>query len=203
MRTPLANDCYYHIYNRGVLKQPIYFEEKDYLRFIHDLYEFNDARPAPKFGRTSSTDRRCLVSIFAWCLMPNHFHLFLQQQKEGGISLFLKKLGGGYAKFINEKYQRSGHVFQGKFQSKLIENDPYFVHLSRYIHLNPLDTIDRAVNPNIETVDFINQYRWSSYLDWIGTKNFPSVIDMQNLDAVRGMDQKKYRQSMLEWLPSM
>ena len=92
MRPPLVNDCFYHIYNRGVLKQPIFFEEKDYVRFIHDLYEFNDTRHAPRFGCPTSEDRVPIVSILAWGLMPNHFHIFLQQKREGGISLFSKNL---------------------------------------------------------------------------------------------------------------
>lgn len=209
MRPPLVNECYYHIYNRGVLKQPIFFEEKDYVRFVHDLYEFNDTNPAPKFGGPTSDCRTQVVSIIAWCLMPNHFHIFLQQRTEGGISLFLKKLGGGYTMYVNEKYKRSGHVFQGKYKSKLVENDAYFLHLSRYIHLNPTELLDSNQNPNQETDKhrsvhkLLERYRWSSYMDWIGTKNFPSVpsvLDIRLVEQMRQMNEREYCQFVAEGL---
>ena len=206
MRPPLVNDCYYHVYNRGVIKQPIFFEEKDYVRFVHDLYEFNDASPAPKFGCSTSDDRAPVVSILAWGLMPNHFHIFLRQRCEGGISLFLKKLGGGYTNYVNEKYERSGHVFQGKYKVKMVENDAYFLHLSRYIHLNPVELVDLGkdaeadANHKKSTHDFLSQYRWSSYLDWIGTKNFPSVMDAQLVEKMRQMNGAEYSQFVIDGL---
>jgi len=107
----------------------------------------------------------------------------------------MKKLGGGYTNYINLKYDRSGHVFQGKFKSKLIETDAHFAHISRYIHLNPIDLI----GDNWERGDFLSQYKWSSYLDWIGTKNFPSVLDIPSMMSIRGMSAIEYKQFVLEW----
>ena len=209
MRPPLVNDCFYHIYNRGVLKQPIFFEEKDYIRFVHDLYEFNDTHNAPRFECSASNDRVPLVSILAWALMPNHFHLFLQQRIEGGVSLFLKKLGGGYTMYVNEKYKRSGHVFQGRYKAKPVENDAYFLHLSRYIHLNPTELLDPNANSDElteksnKTQQFLMQYRWSSYLDWIGTKNFPSVLDSRLVEQMRQISGREYYDFVSEWLENV
>lgn len=185
-----TEQIFYHIYNRGVEKRNIFQEENDYFRFIHDLYEFNDTNPANPNnrrivgGRTSnnSNKRDLLVNIVCFCLMPNHFHLVLQAVKENGITQFMKKLGTGYAMYFNEKYDRVGSLFQGRFKSVLIENDEQFMHLSRYIHLNPIEIVEPSWKENDVIQDwpkakkFLENYRYSSYLDYIGTKNFPSVI---------------------------
>lgn len=101
------NGGFYHVYNRGVEKRESFLEESDYFRFIHDLYEFNDAGPANPnnqriVGGTTSNNnngvfhkRDGLVEIICFCLMPNHHHLILKQSKEGGITQFMKKLGTG------------------------------------------------------------------------------------------------------------
>lgn len=168
------NDHYYHIYNRGADKRQIFLDSSDYVRFIHYLYEFNGGEIVPNFTRdivegftSNIKERDLLVEIVAFCLMPNHFHLILKQVKDGGITKFMRKLGTGYAMYFNKRNKRSGVLFQGKFKSILIENDEYLAHLSRYIHINPLE----ISNSNL------NNYRWSSYLDYIGIKNFPSVIN--------------------------
>src|SRR3989338_690435 len=84
--------------------------------------------------------REPLVSIGAWCLMTNHFHLLVRQEVDGGITKFMRKLGVGYSMFFNIKYQRQGALFGGLFKSKLIGvKDKYMKHLFGYIHLNPLD----------------------------------------------------------------
>ena len=131
-----VNNYFYHIYNRGIDGRDIFNEEKDYLRFIHCLYEFNDKRPALPyrwlFKKEEVLNKKnpgeLLVNILCFCLMPNHFHLILQQIIEGGITKFMRKLGTGYTMYFNEKYERSGVLFQSKFKSILIETDEYFLH---------------------------------------------------------------------------
>lgn len=189
---PFVNDCYYHVFNRGVLKQPIFFEKSDYLRFLHDLYEFNNVFPAPHDKRGEIQSRRVrepLVSILAWCLMPNHFHLFLKQKVENGVSLFMQKLGIGYTTYINKKYDRSGHLFQGRFKTKMIDSDAYLFHISRYIHCNPLDLFDPDWEHGLDATKrqdaqkFLSAYPWSSYKNWIGDSPFSSVIDMNEVTS--------------------
>ena len=125
--------------------------------------------------------RKLLVEILAWCLMPNHYHLLLRQRKENGIVLFMQKLGTGYTNYFNQKYHRVGPLFQGKFKAILVENDNYLTHLSRYIHLNPIELIDpdqkkSRIKNWTKAKKFLEKYRYSSYLDYIGKKNFPSLI---------------------------
>ncbi len=187
-----TNEYLYHIYNRGVDKRDIFLEDSDYYRFLHDLYEFNDKNPVPADFRHSTVrhptsykfgerERELLVEIICFVLMPNHFHLILRQLQDEGISLFMKKIGG-YSCFFNQKHERSGTLFQGRFQSVLIDSDEYLMHLSRYIHLNPLDLLEKdwkekGIKNKDKAQEFLNNYYWSSYLDYIGENNYPSLIN--------------------------
>ena len=115
--------------------------------------------------------------------MKNHYHLILSARIENGISKFMQKVMIGYVKYFNEKYKRSGTLFQGKTKKVPIENEAHFYHILHYVHLNPLDYLNGATEwreRKVEDVDValahLKKYRWSSYLDYCGVKNFPSVI---------------------------
>ena len=187
----------YHALNRGVDKRIIFLDTQDYARFVHDMFEFNTDKPASNTYRTKMFDLRSrtfgnipsertgerLVDIHGWCLMHNHYHLLLSEKVPGGLILFLRRLNIGYAKYFNERYMRSGTLFQGRTKKLLIDNDGYFLHILNYIHLNPLDTLKsatgwrgRKIENTQEAITILKEYRWSSYLDYIGTKNFPSIL---------------------------
>ena len=142
----------YHVLNRGVDKRKIFMNDRDYFRFIHDLFEFNDEdkvlnndfrfrRPTIDVGHqyVEHKKRKMLVDILAFCLMPNHYHLMLSSRVENGVSLFMKKLNGGYAKYFNMGHQRTGTLFERRYKSVLINGQAHFIHMPYYIHLNPLD----------------------------------------------------------------
>lgn len=195
---------YYHIYNRGIDKRIIFKSSYDYQRFIMLLYVANNEKSIrlddvlnknkKSFQEVFSIKRnKPLVSIGAWVLMPNHFHIILREEVEGGISKFMKKLGTGYSMFFNIKYQRTGGLFGGPFKSKHISEDLYLKHLFGYLHLNPLDIkfcgweqlIDKK-NPK-ELKDFLMKYLYSSYQDYIAKdrpeqgilskNNFPNYFE--------------------------
>lgn len=197
-----ATGEYYHIFNRGVEKRNIFLQISDYFRFIFCLYELNDKkmvvmrdrmeeRKMRRRGRKVSIgdtygfyNRRgeLLVEVITFCLMPNHYHLILRQLVDGGVSLFMKKLSNSYTGYFNEKYKRKGvgSLFQGCFKAVHVENDRQLAALIAYIFTNPVELIEKnwkeegAEDPQ-EAVKFLKTYRWSSYLDCIGTPNFPSV----------------------------
>ncbi|MDP3725330.1 MAG: transposase [Nanoarchaeota archaeon] len=223
MTKPINN--IYHIYNRGVDKRNVFLEKRDYLRFIHDLFEFNDEAPATPSNITYQTRKpaqiqahtidKCLevqplnkkeqlTHVLAFCLMPNHFHLLLQQISENGIEEFMRKLGTGYTGYFNLKHKRSGHLFQGRYKSEEITDDAYLLHIPTYIHLNPLDISNpgwrekQIENPE-EALKFLKNYRWSSFLDYIGQKNFPSVTQREFLQQIIG-DSKEYKKEIKQWL---
>lgn len=202
----------YHIYNRGVEKRKIFLKDEDYFRFIHDLFEFNDIAPAGKFfkfgGSTSDNTkprkRDLLVEILSFCLMPNHIHLLLRQLKDKGVVKFMHKLGTGYTMYFNGKNERVGPLFQGRFKAVLIDEELHFYYLPYYIHVNPLKLImpkweNRGINNYKKVNQFLNSYRWSSHLDYIGKKNFPSVISMKFLSKLWNGPQK-YRLDFKNWL---
>lgn len=174
----------YHILNRGVDKRDVVIDDHDRVRFMHDLFVFNDEYATPHFnlGRrhADNTPRKPLVYIHAFCLMPNHYHLLLSPLIESGISLFMKKLNMGYSKYFNERYERSGALWQGKFKRILIERDAHFLYIPYYIHLNPLDLQfpewrTGGVQDVTGAIEYLREYRWSSHLDYVGIKNFPSI----------------------------
>ncbi len=166
---PFVNDIYYHIYNRGVDKRRVFLDRRDYERFLLGVIIFNSAdsvgslRDFMRLHALQTSDvwnsrhRRSgsgeLVKIIAYCLLPNHFHLILQQTEEKGISKFLQKLVMGYTKYFNTKYQRSGVLFQGKTKSKPVMTDEYLIWLSAYIN----------INAEIHKVAKVDKYRWSSW----------------------------------------
>lgn len=186
---------FYHIFNRGVEKRDIFQQIADYFRFIFCLYELNDKglvnmrnriknRKDKKYrGATPvSKPKEPLVEIIVFCLMPNHYHLVLRQLVDGGISLFMKKLGDSYVGYFNEKYNRKGmgSLFQDRFKAVHIKDDNQFFNLICYIFTNPIELFKKnwkevgVKNPE-KAIKFLESYRWSSFLDCIGISNFPSV----------------------------
>lgn len=186
----------YHTLNRGVDGRKIFLDDHDRARFVHNLFEFNDTQPAltvrnvdlrsPHFERDRHIERELLVAIHGWTLMNNHYHLLLSELVEGGLTLFLRKLNIGYAKYFNEKYDRTGTLFQGRTKKILIERESHFLYILHYVHLNPLDYLESARNWRLrskgsirnvqEALAHLDAYRWSSYLDYKGIKNFPSIL---------------------------
>ena len=184
----------WHVLNRGVEKRTTFLDDSDRLRFIHDLYAFNDTDSVPNYaqpGRHTDHARDPLVYIHAYCLMPNHYHLLLSPRVENGISLFLKKLNGGYAKYFNERYRRVGSLWQGKYRRIHVHHDAHFMYIPYYIHLNPLDLShpewrDGSVRNTGRALATLQKYRWSSHLDYIGKRNFPSVLHSEFLIDILG-----------------
>lgn len=212
---------FYHLLNRGVDKRSIFLDERDFLRFIHDIFEFNDVSNANPnsghffkqhldIGRPLSEkehkQKKLLIKIHFFCLMSNHYHLLVSPLVEDGIPRFMKKLNMGYAKYFNEKYERSGALFQGKYKRVLIERDAHFLWMPYYIHFNPLDLVapewrdgEKSIKNPKKALDFLENYRWSSHLDYAGKKNFPSVTQRDFfLESFGG--EKAYAQSIEEHL---
>jgi putative transposase len=120
--------------------------------------------------------------------MPNHFHFLVRQKEKNGIVKFMQKLGTGYTMYFNQKQKRVGGLFQGRFKAINIDREVHFIHLPHYIHTNPL-SLNYGGSTSIE---FLENYRWSSFPDYIGKKNFPSVTKREFLLNVFGSE-KKYK----------
>jgi REP element-mobilizing transposase RayT len=141
----LAPGEYYHVYNRGVDRQAIFFCRDNYLFFLRRLREH------------LSPD---VVTITAYCLMPNHYHL-LARIESLGFSEAMQSFGTSYTKAINKSRDRCGPLFQSRFRAIHVDNESYLLHLSRYIHLNPVPALVRKPS----------DWEFSSYREYVGLRN--------------------------------
>ncbi|MDP2668733.1 MAG: transposase [bacterium] len=204
----------YHIYNRGVEKRDIFSNDQDRLRFTQSLVIFNDQSPTfnnyrlPKnntlFEVGLPTEREKMVEIMAFALMPNHYHLMVRGITENGVTEFMRKLGTGYTNYFNTKYERVGPLFQGRFKAALVKNERHFLYLPYYIHLNPLDLIDKKwrtqdISGIIKIKKFLESYKWSSHLDYAEEQNFPEIIDKEFLSAIFESP-AQYKKDLLNWV---
>ena len=192
---------FYHLLNRGVDKRSVVLDEQDRVRFIHDLFVFNDVHASANFlhpprpSALPARPRKLLVHLHAFCLMGNHYHLLVSPAVESGVSLFMKKLNMGYAKYFNEKYGRTGALWQGKYKRIRMERDAQFLYIPYYIHLNPLDLQypgwrEGKVAQVKKALAYLRTYRWSSHADYLGEKNFPSLTQRGFLSGMLGSRQK-------------
>lgn len=197
----------YHIFNRGVDKRNIFRSDGDMWRFVQDLYLFNDKKVSTSsllqirhkdgglnfrtlndFLSKNKYERKPLVKIMADCLMPNHFHLILEEIEDGGISKFMHKLGTGYTHYFNKKYKREGNFFQGTFKAVLINEDLYLQYLLIYLNvINPAGLIKPGIKREgikINDIDgvmrFAENYPWSTHQDYL-RKRDSIVIDKGEL----------------------
>lgn len=161
-KVPFANGEYYHVFNRGVAQMNVFRDGFDNKRFLKTMLYYQRLGPKPKFSIFSPTTQELsgevIVDIICYCLMPNHFHFLLRQSADGGVTEFVSKLTNSYTKYFNTKNDRVGPLFQGEFKSVHIVSDGQLLHLSRYIHLNPL--IGHVCAD-------LNSYKWSSYHEYI------------------------------------
>lgn len=169
-----AENTYYHIYNRGVEKRNIFIDNQDYEVFLHllkyylseenealthpiELIAPNDKPIRPRPLRNLNKE----IDLIAYCLMPNHFHLLVKQNTKNGITKLTRSISTTYALYFNRRYKREGTLFQGRYKAVIVKNESYLLHLSRYIHLNPITLLTKT--------DLVT-WPYSSYQYYLGAK---------------------------------
>lgn len=206
----LADDQVYHVYNRGIEKRSIFTTKWEFQRAldVFKFYRFSDLPfrfsqllKLPKDDRekilSEINNNDKLVEIIAFCLMPNHFHFILKQLQPDGIRKFISNFANSYTKYFNTKHERIGPLFEGIFKTVLVENDEQLVHLSRYIHLNPVSSFI------IKSGD-LESYIWSSLCEYLNENdnNFCAKNSVLSLfPSVEGyhkfiLDQISYAQEL-------
>lgn len=198
-KIPLANGEYYHIFNRGVNKIPIFNNASDYKRVILATRYYSSAHTPMRLSRflKLSNEKRAnywleiknlpkLISIISYCFMPNHFHFLLKQKLDRGISKFIKYLQASYALYFNTKYERIGPLLQGQFKAVRIEDDEQLLHVSRYIHLNPYTSYI------LTDIKELEAYPWSSFPDYLGKSETKICSTDEVLSFFR--DKEKYKE---------
>jgi putative transposase len=186
-----------HAYNRGNRKQAIVKSARDRWHFLQMLYYFNNKASIPNTFRELKNllksdfnsrliwpeawrERQPIVKILAFSLLKNHFHLLLKEIKEGGITLFMRKLGTGMTNYYNVKYQESGRLFQGAYKARLADKDNYLKYLSAYIQFkNALDLypggIKKASKNFSKAFNFVLKYPYCSLADYAGGRKSPII----------------------------
>ncbi len=133
-----------------------------------------------------------LVNIVAFCLNPNHFHFIFEQVAESGISQFMKRLSGGYSWYFNNRYKRSGALFQGLFKAKIIDSNEYLLHLSAYVNLN------FKVHQLGDQVAKCTKSSWDEYLTNQGIQICKSGIILKQFES-----RDEYKKFALDTLPAL
>jgi len=183
-KAQLANNEYYHIYNRGVDKREIFSGSKDYKRFLLSMLLMNDEKDGlmirwrnfqashpsssvNEFLRLNLSERKKLVEIIAYCCNSNHYHFVLKQLRDRGIERFMQRVATGYTMYFNEKYHRTGSLFQGRFKSSHIKPEGSLSRLSVYV----------SCNSEVHKVCPAKNYPWCSFLHHIGKRRDDLVRD--------------------------
>lgn len=156
---------YYHVYNRGVDKRVIFQRFGHYLRFLTTIRSILKTGSAtPRLTYNQGLALKSKVDILAYCLMPNHYHFLIKQTQDQGITEFMHKLNTSYTMYFNLNNKRTGRLFEYTFKAKTIESDDLLLHVSRYIHLNPVIT---------KLVELPQEWRWSSFHDYFDIEAKP------------------------------
>ena len=173
-KSPWVSGEIYHVFNRSIAKQPIFLNMNDYQRAIEviSFYLFQKPRlrfshfnrlpinQRQKFLKQMKNENRKLVEVLAYCIMPNHFHFLLKQLENQGISKFMNNFQHSYANYFNLKNKRTGSLMQAMFKGVRIETDEQLLHVTRYIHLNPVTSF-------IIKIADLSEYPWSSFKEYM------------------------------------
>jgi len=159
---------YYHVYNRGVDKKVIFKDDQDYAYFLSLLKKYLTPKQSRRGDHRLYPSYADEVELVAFCLMPNHFHLFLYQSSDRGVERLLKSVSVSYSMYFNKRHSRMGTLFQQRYRAAHISSIEHFLYLSYYIHLNPAD---------------YRRWNWSSLAYYIGDKQAEWVKPHHVLDS--------------------
>lgn len=174
---------YYHIYNRGVEKRNIFLDEQDFTVFLRFLKEYLLPPNHPDLVALQGINPRrkpinCVgdIQLIAYCLMPNHFHLFVKQKTQFGLKSFMKAISTNYVMYFNHKYERVGPLFQGTYKAAFIDSESYYLHVSRYIHSNPVELLARDQPLYSYPYSSYRYYLQKNHPDWLNTEEILSFF---------------------------
>jgi len=171
----------YHVTLRGNHRSDIFLSDGDRDHFLDVLDE---------------SLHRLDVRLYLFCLMTNHVHFVLATPR-GNLSRFMHRLETAYTVTFNRRHQQSGHLMQGRFGARLVDEDGYILRLSRYVHLNPVFTTAQRSRPLGERIEFLRGYPWSSYRSYIGRCRPLEYVDyvpvLSMMSPVKGRQAEAYR----------
>lgn len=196
-KDPLVNEQYYHIINRSIAQYKVFNDRQDYLRiielidlcsFTEFLYKYSDFLELTnqfriQFISRLKTQSPKFVEIIAYCIMPTHIHLLLKQNKENGISKYMAKVLNSYSRYFNIRHQRIGPLWEGKFKNILVKDDEQMLHLTRYLHLNPVSA---------GLVKKPEDWEFSSYHEYVDNREGATICDFETIINTTPKQYKKF-----------
>jgi len=203
-----GNGEIYHVYNRGANSHLIYLDDADRIRFLKGLMLFNDEEVLPtgkallQLWQNPKKAEKQLVTILSYTLMDNHYHLVLEQLVDRGIEKFMQRLSLGYTKYRNQRYGSKGVVFGSPYKAVHIATEEQFLHITRYVHLNPYDHHDYGwregkARSRAAVSELLRVYHWSSYRAYIGLEINPLINSTRILDCFK--DSQDYEGFVISW----
>jgi putative transposase len=171
-KVPLITGQVYHICNKSIAGYIIYNNGSEFERMIETIKFYQEKNTPvsfhhwlkmkkmnnPRLTEIKKSDKKNLVKIIAWCLMPTHFHLIVQQLVDSGISEFMGNIQNCYAKYFNIKHKRKGPLWVGPFKNIIIKTNEQLLHMTRYLHLNPVTA---------GLIDDMEEWEYSSYKEYL------------------------------------
>lgn len=208
----MVNGEYYHIYNRSIAGFKIYNNDSDFQRFADLLGYYCFSDPPIKYSEykrlnsesqknmvfsLSTNDK--LVSFVCFCIMPTHFHILLRQNVEDGITRFIGLIENSYSRYFNLVHKRKGPLWESRFQAVHVATDVQLLHLTRYIHLNPVSA---------GIINKPEEWKYSSYFEFLNMENpnnlckFNDLIDMKSKQYQKFVNDRKDYQRQLAIIKS-
>jgi putative transposase len=205
---------FYHIYNRGTDKRDLFLDDADNERFLESLHLFNDryyGSPKTMMQRTLALsmsdrfdfEREHFVEICAYTLIPNHFHLFVRQGMDGGISRLMQKLEMGFSKYFNRRHDRSGTLYESPFKAVHVSNRAHFFQLPVYVHLNILDLFNFSWRSGLvddwdKALKLMSMYKWSSHNAFMGDGQYLPIVSQGTIDGFYNSPEE-YEEHLRGW----
>ena len=204
-----ATKEFYHIYNRGVDKRNVFVDIDDAVRFLYCMFLFNSRdligsvyeqsfkqkeEKSQLGSRAPKLEKDRLVNIVAYCLNQNHYHFILEPIVDDGIQKFMHRLSTGYTNYFNEKYKRSGSLFQGKYKAIHIDSNEYLLHLSVYVNLN------YKVHKNLNK-EWMKKLPISSFQEY--TEKIAQPLCVKDIVLSQFKSAKEYKSFCTETLPEI
>ena len=197
-KLPLVEGQIYHVFNRSINREPVFVNKKECQRALATLKYYLPLKTSIKFSRFLEWEEKRAqkylenldkkpgkkVSVFAFCFMPNHFHLLLKQLAPYGIRNYLSLFQNSFTRYFNTKNDRVGPIFQGGFKSVRVETDEQLIHLSRYIHLNPYSSYV------VGSLSEVRKFPWSSLSEYLTDRD--SLCDKREVMAFFDNNPKRY-----------
>jgi putative transposase len=201
---PFVDGQVYHVFSRSIAGFKIFNTETDYSRILQVIRYYKKEKPDVSFSRfdklihelkisfaNEHNKKEELVSIIAYCVMPTHLHLILKQEKNNGISIFMNNILNSYTRYFNTKHERKGPLWESRFKSVPVMTDEYLLHLTRYLHLNPVTS---------QLIDSPEQWPASSYKEYLGiAENHDSFCKFSNVIKMKSDQYKEFVEDRISY----